>query len=79
MNISKLIDQITKDLPGSIGAAQVGQVVKATLDSLAVNDTADTMKMLDRRRKGLIRQAAKKLSKAAGSANCVLPRARKVK
>lgn len=59
LKISDLIVAVTKDLPGSIGAAQVGQVTKAVLDKLAMEEILPVEAMLAKRRRAIIRKMQK--------------------
>lgn len=56
LKISDLIVAVTKELPGSIGSAQVAQVTKAVLDKLAMEEILPVEAMLAKRRKAIIRK-----------------------
>jgi hypothetical protein len=82
MTLKDLTTAVTIALPGSIGIAQAGQVIRYTLDALAAMPLADSDKILELRRKAAARKVRKfksALRAKPGSANCILPRTAKTK
>ncbi len=76
MKFLELTSEVAKVLPGSIGTAQVAQVAKKLFDIMCVYPEPEILAFFAKRRKLLTRKILKRVSKP-GSANCVLPRARK--